>query len=221
MLEAFVYDPLINWRLLARLSPEETGGRSRANTTDSGGGSSAGPSSAAAGAPPLRSRSVSVDAHPVARSSRPVSIDASVGGALQPAPSLEAYPRAGGEQNGGGGGGNGGGGEHEPPHPASLLASATSAAERRGGGTPVSCSVVSVSRRLSSIYAEPNLQEHDGALNARALSVLRRVKSKLAGSDFPDQPGRLDVATQVNRLVMEAQANTNLCQLFMGWCPFW
>jgi hypothetical protein len=36
---------------------------------------------------------------------------------------------------------------------------------------------------------------------------------KLAGSDFADQAARLDVATQVNRLVNEARSDLNLCQL--------
>ena len=51
--------------------------------------------------------------------------------------------------------------------------------------------------------------------------MLRRVKSKLSGSDFPDQAAKLDVATQVNRLIIEAQSDLNLCQLYVGWCPFW
>ena len=52
--------------------------------------------------------------------------------------------------------------------------------------------------------------------------MLRRVKSKLGGSDFPgEKGGPLDVATQVNRLILEAQSNGNLCQLYIGWCPFW
>lgn len=65
------------------------------------------------------------------------------------------------------------------------------------------------------------MQHDERQLNERALSVLRRVKSKLAGSDFADEPTRLDVPTQVNRLVLEAQSNVNLCQLYVGWCPFW
>ena len=46
-------------------------------------------------------------------------------------------------------------------------------------------------------------------------------KSKLAGSDFADQATRLGVESQVSRLVMEAQSDLNLCQLCVGWCPFW
>ena len=65
--------------------------------------------------------------------------------------------------------------------------------------------------------------ESERALNERALSVLRRVKSKLGGSDFapPSKASPLDVAAQVNRLILDAQSNANLCQLYIGWCPFW
>jgi len=56
------------------------------------------------------------------------------------------------------------------------------------------------------------------ALNARALSVLQRVKSKLAGSDVGDKVG---VREQVCTLLTEAQNPENLCQLYVGWCPFW
>ena len=64
-------------------------------------------------------------------------------------------------------------------------------------------------------------QQDERALNARALAVLRRVKSKLGGTDFSTEPGPLDVATQVDRLVMEARSNVNLCQNYVGWCAFW
>ena len=64
--------------------------------------------------------------------------------------------------------------------------------------------------------------DNERAINQRALSVLRRVKSKLGGSDFPgEKGGPHDVATQVTRLIGEAQSNGNLCQLYIGWCPFW
>ena len=69
--------------------------------------------------------------------------------------------------------------------------------------------------------ARPHAQYDDAALNDRAISVLRRVKSKLAGSDFPDEAAHLDVPTQVHRLIAEAQSDLNLCQLYIGWCPFW
>jgi len=31
----------------------------------------------------------------------------------------------------------------------------------------------------------------------------------------------LDVPEQVDRLIIQAMANENLCLSFLGWCPFW
>ena len=56
-------------------------------------------------------------------------------------------------------------------------------------------------------------------MHTQALRVLRRVKSKLDGSEFGAAP--IDVPTQVDRLVHEAQAHTNLAQMWGGWNPFW
>ena len=105
-------------------------------------------------------------------------------------------------------------------HPASAIGSVIEecVSEARASGVPESSSVVG--SRWSRVEAVTAALD-ERALNDRAVSVLRRVKSKLAGSDFPDQAARLDVATQVNRLVAEAQSDLNLCQLYVGWCPFW
>ena len=35
------------------------------------------------------------------------------------------------------------------------------------------------------------------------------------------EPGALDVAQQVDRLIVQATSNENLCLSFVGWCPFW
>ena len=57
-------------------------------------------------------------------------------------------------------------------------------------------------------------------LNEKAIAVIRRVQDKLTGLDFGnDKP--LDVAAQVERLIRQATSNENLCQCFIGWCPFW
>lgn len=76
---------------------------------------------------------------------------------------------------------------------------------------PLSSSVMSVTRRRSI----ESMSHDDRALNERAISVLRRVKAKLVGSDF--QEVRVDVSTQVDLLLKEAQSNMNLCQLYVGW----
>ena len=106
-------------------------------------------------------------------------------------------------------------------HPASVIGTPHDRSHDLATDTNISFSGVPES---SSVVARLSQQEQavdEQALNDRAVSVLRRVKMKLAGSDFPDQAARLDVATQVNRLVVEARSDLNLCQLYVGWCPFW
>ena len=62
-------------------------------------------------------------------------------------------------------------------------------------------------------------------LNSRAVEVINRIQSKLNGRDFYTNkgPGVLasTVEDQVERLIVEATSVENLCQLFVGWCPFW
>ncbi len=57
-------------------------------------------------------------------------------------------------------------------------------------------------------------------LNARAVAVINRVSNKLTGRDFK-QHEVLDVPSQVQRLILQATAVENLCQCYVGWCPFW
>ena len=61
--------------------------------------------------------------------------------------------------------------------------------------------------------------DHD-PLNRRALSVIRRVSKKLTGCDF-DSANALDVKEQVSKLIEQATSHENLCQCYVGWCPFW
>lgn len=65
------------------------------------------------------------------------------------------------------------------------------------------------------------------ALNEKALKVIRRVQDKLTGTDFQSdhpiyameqgQRDTLDVQDQVQRLIVQATSTENLCQLFIGW----
>ena len=58
------------------------------------------------------------------------------------------------------------------------------------------------------------------ALNKKALSVINRVRDKLTGRDFnPDE--KLAVPQQVDLLIKQATSRENLCQCYIGWCPFW
>jgi FKBP12-rapamycin complex-associated protein len=56
-------------------------------------------------------------------------------------------------------------------------------------------------------------------LNERALQVINRVSKKLTGRDFSNET--LDVPAQVQRLIDQATSHENLCQCYIGWCPFW
>ena len=61
---------------------------------------------------------------------------------------------------------------------------------------------------------------HD-MLNARAVQVTNRIKLKLSGREYdPEGPG-LTVNEQVEHLIKEATSHVNLCQAYIGWCPFW
>uniref|UniRef100_A0A8C4N973 Non-specific serine/threonine protein kinase n=1 Tax=Eptatretus burgeri TaxID=7764 RepID=A0A8C4N973_EPTBU len=58
------------------------------------------------------------------------------------------------------------------------------------------------------------------ALNKKAISIINRVRDKLTGRDFSHEE-TLDVPTQVDLLIKQATSHENLCQCYIGWCPFW
>ena len=57
------------------------------------------------------------------------------------------------------------------------------------------------------------------AANSKAVTIINRVKDKLTGKDFGSNT--LEVSTQVDLLIGQATLNENLCQSYVGWCPFW
>ena len=67
--------------------------------------------------------------------------------------------------------------------------------------------------------AESTGLAHEG-LNKKALAVIHRVRDKLTGRDF-DAHLTLDVPEQVDLLIKQATSHENLCQCYIGWCPFW
>ncbi|GBP30109.1 hypothetical protein EVAR_94952_1 [Eumeta japonica] len=58
-------------------------------------------------------------------------------------------------------------------------------------------------------------------LNKRALAIVNRVRDKLTGRDFPHIDETVSVEKQVDLLIQQATSNENLCQCYVGWCPFW
>jgi FKBP12-rapamycin complex-associated protein len=62
------------------------------------------------------------------------------------------------------------------------------------------------------------------ALNDRAVTVMKRMSDKLTGRDFLPEgySGENDsVKRQVRRLIDQATSHENLCQSYIGWCPWW
>ncbi|KAL3862460.1 hypothetical protein ACJMK2_008424 [Sinanodonta woodiana] len=57
-------------------------------------------------------------------------------------------------------------------------------------------------------------------LNKKAINIVVRVRDKLTGKDFPTEEP-IDVPTQVDLLIKQATSHENLCQCYIGWCPFW
>lgn len=70
----------------------------------------------------------------------------------------------------------------------------------------------------------PSYEDESGpkpeALNKKAVAIVNRVRDKLTGSDFTSH-NNLDVPTQVDLLIKQATSHENLCQCYIGWCPFW
>mmetsp|Transcript_15420 Transcript_15420/g.37914 ORF Transcript_15420/g.37914 Transcript_15420/m.37914 type:complete len:931 (-) Transcript_15420:228-3020(-) len=63
---------------------------------------------------------------------------------------------------------------------------------------------------------------NERVLNTQAVRVLTRVENKLTGRDFVvSGHSVLDVPTQVQKLILQATSHKNLCQCYIGWCPFW
>jgi len=58
------------------------------------------------------------------------------------------------------------------------------------------------------------------ALNKKALDIVQRVRDKLTGKDFNTEES-LEVSEQVELLITQATSHENLCQCYIGWCPFW
>jgi len=76
-----------------------------------------------------------------------------------------------------------------------------------------------VTSYAESVAQHSEQQQQQDALNSRALKIMKRVTKKLDGREFTDAP--LDVPAQVERLFREATNEENLASCYRGWCPFW
>eukprot|EP00981_Chlorochromonas_danica_P010478 scaffold3243_cov173-Ochromonas_danica.AAC.11 len=116
--------------------------------------------------------------------------------------------------------------------------------------------IMSMSGRQSYLHPATLTSEQDylkaddqqQELTEKAVVVIRRVRDKLTGLDFPETTSStlpplplggvsngstttttshgsgvqaLAVPEQVERLIREATSNENLSQSFFGWCPYW
>ncbi|VBB33194.1 unnamed protein product, partial [Acanthocheilonema viteae] len=66
----------------------------------------------------------------------------------------------------------------------------------------------------------PETLQKDGQTDSKAESSLKRIKQKLSGRDF-NPSVEFSVPEQVGRLIDQAILAENLCQCYIGWCPFW
>lgn len=76
----------------------------------------------------------------------------------------------------------------------------------------ISFSLVTINVKLK-IVGENSQPE---ALNKKALTIVTRVREKLTGRDFAHEES-LTVDRQVHLLILQATANENLCQCYIGW----
>jgi FKBP12-rapamycin complex-associated protein len=179
VLEAFVYDPLLNWRLI------ETGAKVKKAKKEQQAVVGAATAAAAVAAPGAVA-AVAVAAVAVAA----------------PAPPSAAGP--------------------DSSHSTASNSAATESVAGAAGGEQAAAkeAVVPAANSVSNNVDLDLLDHQPEALNRKALDIIQRVRDKLTGRDFSHDE-MLDVAEQVDRLIEQATNNENLCQSYIGWCPFW
>eukprot|EP01029_Cantina_marsupialis_P018394 TRINITY_DN422070_c0_g1_i1.p1 TRINITY_DN422070_c0_g1~~TRINITY_DN422070_c0_g1_i1.p1 ORF type:complete len:2040 (-),score=648.42 TRINITY_DN422070_c0_g1_i1:182-6301(-) len=95
-----------------------------------------------------------------------------------------------------------------------------------GGMIPMMAQSLAQGGRMRSLVAlkedadEEEAKDEDVALKKKANEAADRIWAKLTGRDFDNQEP-LEVPEQVDRLVKQATNHINLCQAYLGWCPFW
>ena len=69
-------------------------------------------------------------------------------------------------------------------------------------------------------YMDEERPQPTEKLNKKAVQVIDRIKKKLVGKDFKEKE-TLVVEHQVKKLIDQAISHENICQAYIGWCPFW
>lgn len=213
MLEAFVHDPLINWRLVTQ--PADA---------------AAAPSSGVGSVP--RSRAVAQQQQPVGSvMDNPVlaQMIAEEGPEVSDKAAAEAVAANAAALLG------------VDPNKDGLIPAGTPSVARMSMAGSMRASSLA---RTGSLVAQ-SAAEVDVSVNKTARAILRRISTKLTGTEgvgvantgleegVPPPPPELEnpaigagfhpltVPQQVKRLLDEATSSTNLCQGYIGWCPYW
>lgn len=138
---------------------------------------------------------------------------------------------------------------NEVPQMGSLSTIRGPANDAFGGSTELPSPPQRGVRERELLQAVGQLGDANEVLNERAVAVMARMKNKLTGRDFSPstsssstansstvyladrtglnvgdmrdvEPG-LSVKVQVEKLIDQATSHENLCQSYVGWCPFW
>lgn len=212
MLEAFIHDPLISWRLLGAAEPE----LSRRSTLS---------------APVVQSSDEEEEAYDSYDSDETEEDDETPDSSLpssRKSPLLSNSRKARSQRKGARTAGSHR--REQMHHRMTRMANSLTSTRYSGAvGRASKPDSVAASRldhrsareslRVRALGAADGAELPNGALNERALAVMARVQAKLGGEDFG--VGRLPVAEQVDRLILQSTDVQNLCQSFVGWCPFW
>lgn len=79
---------------------------------------------------------------------------------------------------------------------------------------------LSVTFNRKSLFTEIPDTSQPEASSKKSISIINRVRDKLTGNDFNVEE-TLTIEKQVDLLIQQATSNENLCQCYIGWCPFW
>ncbi|KAG0343766.1 phosphatidylinositol kinase- protein kinase tor1 [Podila humilis] len=192
VLEAFVHDPLINWRILNTQQQEQQQQQQPSATTTTSTTTQGGKGSTGKG--PNGAAKTVVANGSTHGGNNGTGGAATVTAAPAPAPTLAPTPA---------------------PAPAPTKAFGPESFPKDQAHSlrrPLPSEVELTNENSEDLQPEQ--------LNQRAVTVLNRITNKLTGRDFnPDQT--LDVRSQVEKLILQATSTENLCQCWVGYCAFW